>query len=105
LLLRKLETPETLPGGRILLPEGVRDDLTSCQMEVVAVGDDAVCDNEDCEREHYARWDDRRYHVCDARVRAGAWVLLEPRRLADAGEDGLYLCNHDDVIAVVTHDG
>ena len=95
LLLRRVTTEETLPGGRILLPVGVRDELTSDQMEVLAIGAAPICKNEDCERPHTAL----RGHAVP--TEPGSWILVRQRSLVDAGQDGLYVCEQDDVLAVI----
>lgn len=103
-LLKKLDIEETAPGGRIILPESVRESLAAYQMEVVAVGPDEFCDaiycGDDCERPH-TQDGDAFFHPTPEKLQPGAWVLLKPRKLVDAGEDGRYLCSVDDVIAVL----
>lgn len=48
--MRAIETPEML--GCIVLTEGARQELTSQQMEVVAIGAPSICDDELCDRFH-----------------------------------------------------
>jgi co-chaperonin GroES (HSP10) len=101
LLLKKLETEETLPGGLVILPETVREGLTTCQMEVVALGEPDYCNDDDCERPHNDMERGGRAHQRHRALAVGAWIILAPRRLVEADEPGYYLCNQDDVLAVV----
>src|ERR1041385_3799902 len=101
-LVRKVETQETIPGGRILLPESVREGMTGQQVEVVAVGLEPICDDHDCERLHVGCPNgcfDGRRHPCQ--VASGAWAIVAPRSLVEADEDGLYVIAQDDVLAVI----
>lgn len=99
--VRKVETAETLPGGLIVLPQEVRDGLTSCQAEVVAIGAPAVCEDEGCERHHVSRWwrqyEWATYHI--HRLTVGDWVVVTHRALSPTHQDNLYCCHHDDVLA------
>lgn len=108
LLVRPVQTPELV--GRIVLPEATRDAWTWGQMEVLAIGASAWCDDPDCERSH--EWHhlemtgyDRgilsdRHHSHGLVV--GAWVLVKPRALTETLTDGEYLCQQDDVLAILT---
>jgi len=105
-LVKRIETAESLPGGRIFLTPKTREDLTAQQVEVVAIGAPAYCDSEDCERPHLPSVgitsDPMRYRTHTLRIAPSDWVLLAPRSLSESGEDGLYICNQDDVLAVLT---
>lgn len=92
LFVRPVETPESLPGGRIVLTEATRKDLTAQQAEVIEVGKPWICRDLDCERIHFGSW-----HLCD--VHDGDWVLLAPRCLVETDTLNLYVCAQDDVIA------
>ena len=113
LLVREVETSETLPGGRIVLPEQVREHFSAMQYEVVGVGDAEVCKEwEDCDRRHAVisgfmltpaeTAQLARYHILDEQVLEGAWVLTKPRVAIDTGMDGLYIIRQDDVVGVLT---
>lgn len=99
LLVRPVETPETLPGGRIILTEPTRHTLTSQQAEVVAIGAPSRCDDDDCERPHNTVTDHRCHPL---RLELGAWVLLAHRALTETDQLGLFVCSQDDVLAVLT---
>ena len=108
LLVREIETSETLPGGRIVLPEQVRERFSAMQYECVSVGAPELCDDPDCERLHQGEpfstdqpphlhfWQE---HALDSGIQAGAWVLTKPRVAIDTGIDGLYIIRQDDVVA------
>lgn len=92
ILVKPIETAETLNGGRILLTENVREHWTLGQAEVIAVGAAAVCEDEDCECEGL--------HVPDPRLKPGSWVLCKPRTFVQV-EDG-YLVTVENVVGVFT---
>lgn len=108
--MRKVETEETVAGGRVILPQSVREGMTGQQVEVVAVGLEALCADEDCERSH--AWQtitplpgidryqlDDRLHPCSVKV--GAWAVVAPRSFGETDEPGVYVVMQDDVLAVV----
>jgi hypothetical protein len=101
-LVRPIETDEAMPGARVVLLAETRERLTAWQVEVVAVGEWAWCDDEDCQRIRHA-WDresDRWMHEHD--VVAGDWVLIRPRS-ALAGPDSLsdeWIVGQDDLWAI-----
>lgn len=104
--VKKVETAETMPGGLVLLPESARDALTACQVEVVAVGPDALCEDfEECERPHEEGRDHRGracgFHNAPKELRAGAWAVVAHRSLFDVGEDAFWGVHQDDVLAVL----
>ena len=51
-LVHPIETEETMPGGRIVVPAGARERLVAQQAEIVAIGEPEICEEEDCERNH-----------------------------------------------------
>lgn len=102
ILIRPVQTPETLGGGRIILTEATREDWTWGQMEVVQVGAPAYCEDEDCERLHVAECGDHgeeleRRHPVDIQV--GDWILIQHRAASETHTEGLYVCSVDDVLA------
>lgn len=105
--VRKIETPESLPGGKILLTPTTREDLTAQQVELVAIGAPAFCDDETCERLHLGvrhpdmEQDVGRVHMLEGRIRSGAWALLAPRALTPTDQDDLYVVHQDDVLAIL----
>ena len=112
LFVRHIETPETLPEGKVILPERVRELLTACQVEIVAVGAGAICKDGDCERPHnrVEYWDHtclppRRnggtaYHLFGAEL--GDWAVIQRRSLTETHLEGVYCCQQDDVLARLT---
>lgn len=96
--LRRVETPDMLPAGRIVLTPETREQLTSQQMEVVAIGAPPVCEDADCERPHELG-EDWRTHAIHFRRRD--WVLVRHRSLVETPEAGLYACQQDDILAVL----
>ena len=110
-LVRPVATEETLPGGRIFIPDGSREKLASHQVEIVAVGLPEICEDKKCERDH------RRFCISDfasppnisAEERehritfdVGAWALVKPRSFLPAAHDGqkLYFVRQSDVMGV-----
>lgn len=51
-LVRLADTEETLPGGRILLTQNVREEMASYQVEIVSVGAPEICQDKHCMRDH-----------------------------------------------------
>lgn len=102
LLVRKVETEDTLPGGKVIIPESLRENLIPNQAEIVAVGLPELCDDEECERAHGITWRDGPQLRChDHDLYSGNWIILKPRSLAATHEDGLYSVSQDAVLAVV----
>lgn len=97
LLVRPIETEETIGGGRIIVPQDVQQRMAAQQCEVVARGEDAVCDDEDCERQHsmYAE------HQCPVRV--GDWLLVRARCYVAGPEPerNEWFISQDDVYAIL----
>lgn len=98
-LVRKVETGDTLPGAKVVLLDKTREELTAQQAEIVAVGEPSACRDEECERRHFQRWAEGWHHVFDGK--RGDWVLLAPRSLTE-GPEGTYLVWQDDVLAVLS---
>ena len=95
--VRPIETAETLPGGRMILPESYRNRMTAQQAEIVAVGPPSFCDEpEDCERVHP--------HPVDRRLKPGAWVLCAKWAYVSTGEDKLFAVRHEDILGVFIED-
>ena len=102
LLVKRVETDETRPGGRIVLPASARERLTSAQCEVVAVGKPTACDDEDCPRLH--QWDEETQgmiHAC--RVAVGDWRVVQPRAFVATPdpEANERLVKQDNVLAIL----
>lgn len=104
-LVRKIETPESLPGAKVVLLAKTREEMTAQQAEIVSVGAPALCEDEEgCERPHPMtghlgrKWYNQ-FHVFGGKP--GDWVLLAPRSLTEF-PDGTYLVWQDDVLAVLS---
>lgn len=93
-LLKPIETPETLGQGRIILTPATREALTTHQLEVVSLGAPSICTDPDCERPH-----SNNQHV--TQLKAGDWVLVRHRSLLETHQEGLYCAHQDDVLAVL----
>ena len=113
LLVRPVETDDTLPGGRIMLVADTRERMTTYQCEVVAVGEPVVCEDEDCERGHLgpdvivangARTEFPRVHPCFAAL--GAWLLVRPRSYIEGPvpERKEWFVHQDNVLAILRED-
>lgn len=122
LLVRPIETSETLPGGRVVLIADHRQKLTADQFEVVAVGAFALCEpfasraERKCQRPHAFEYGGdtrhtsvngfeqllRRTHAHTIVV--GDWILCAPRSTI-AGpdpEDSARFVHQDAVWAIFT---
>lgn len=106
ILVRPVETEETVPGGKIILTEETRERLAADQVQLIEVGPGDVCENEHCSRPHETTISRNghavRTHVVDPRFVPEAWVLVQPRSFVDAGHETekRYFARHDDVRAV-----
>lgn len=102
LTARPIETGETLNGGKILITENVREHWVMGQYEIVAVGDSARCISDDCERLHSHAWATTdKFHLIDARIKPGAWILAKPRTAIDSGTRDVFFLAIDDVIGIM----
>ena len=77
-LIRDILTDETLPGGKVVLLDDTRLNLTSQQAEVIVAGKD-----------------------CDQRLVEGAWIFHKPLCRSEGPRDGEYWIKEDDVVAVI----
>ena len=97
LQVRPLRTEEHFPGSAIVLLESTRERLTAQQAEVIAVGADEVCDDDDCVRQHWLTGTGMtQLHVCE--LEAGDWILVEPRVEFEL-DDGSRLVRQAHVVA------
>ncbi len=51
-LVKPVQTEETVAGGAIVLPSAVREGIAAYQCEVVAVGPPEICEDKKCQRPH-----------------------------------------------------
>lgn len=109
-LVRPVATAETLPGGRIIIPQASREKLAAHQMIVVDVGRNEACDDDDCERPHYSMPGmtgmerEPQFHPRLKGLELGAWVYIRPRSLVDVCHETekLYVIRQADVLCVIT---
>lgn len=111
-LVRRAETEETIPGGKIFLPQDTREKMAAYQVEIVDVGPPDVCENEVCTRDHDSAYRSSpsaseasfsyRVHRIPESVKPGAWAIVRPRSFIAASHDdkNLYFVRCDDVYAV-----
>jgi hypothetical protein len=118
LLVRPVETDDIQRG--IVLLSDTRERMTQAQCEVVAVGEPAVCEDEECWREHKTitwdecqmtleqrlalGWDAPRVHPWHVGV--GAWLLVRPRSFIEGPtpERAEWFVHQDDVLAILNED-
>lgn len=96
LLVRPVHTAETFAGGRIIVPDHAKARLTAWQCECLAVGDQEVCEDEDCARQHVDG-----EHPCP--VHPGDWLVVQPRTFVDtyALREDVWVVRQDNVLAIV----
>lgn len=109
LLVRPVDTDETLPGSHIILTANTRDAIAAHQCEVLAVGEPAECDptrsraERRCERTHHM-WvtADGEYRSHGAMVDVGDWILIRPRSALDSPhpEQKQWFVHQDAVLAI-----
>ena len=125
--MRPVRTAETFAGGSVVLLEETRERWVGQQAECVAVGAPALCEDPDCDRQHgyspqrppslfagagpqgaralAAGWlpptdpDCLWFHP--AEVKAGDWLLVEPRHFTEI-TDGLWALPQESVLAVLS---
>ncbi len=121
LLVRPIESAERLPGARIILTADTRERLTANQCEVVAVGGAALCEDEECERDHHNElcdaciWAGGNYETDECctctrshptRVRSGDWLLVTPRSfIAGPNPERAEYFVHQDAVLGIFNDG
>jgi hypothetical protein len=119
-LVKPLETEESLPGGLIVLTDNTRQAFTNGQVEIVAIGEPEICeDPENCNRRHDGLLNsdfhlafstaqlepgNKLVHPIDKRLKPGSWALIRPRALVDAGSETekLYLVRQSDIVGIFT---
>lgn len=92
LLARTLITEESLDGGRIVLPEGVRKLITQQQAEVLAVGPGDYDEEGD-------------FVPTDPEIKPGRWIMHAPwARKPWLDDPDVFLLDTKDVIAIFLED-
>ncbi len=125
-LVQRVETEETLPGGSIIFTQRAQEEWAQWQVEVIAVGEPSICAKpKKCLRPH--RWEGRDLllrpylasapitepdmsvppfsevatHRPERRLAPGAWCIIRHRSLVPVGsDDKRFLCNQEDVLGV-----
>lgn len=108
-LVRKVETSESYAGGKIVLPEAVREQIAAQQVEIVKIGPWAACEDGDCERMHFFEGGDGIAGYAEVAthpfsVEPGSWCLIAPRSLVESGIPDTYLVAQDSVLAILSLD-
>ena len=96
-LVTPVETSDTLGGGKIVLPESVREGMAAYQCHVLAIGLPEICGDKKCERPHkvefphgassgFAPVVSALAHPIPPELVVGAWVLVRQRCYIDAGD-------------------
>lgn len=88
ILVRDIRTEETIDGGKIVLLEETRANLTTQQSEVVATGPGG-------------RDEDGDLVPMDERLVAGAWIVHRPFCRIPSDQDGLFFITQTDVVAIL----
>ena len=94
-LVTPVETSETLGGGKIVLPESVREGMAAYQCHVLAIGLPEICEDKKCQRPHkiefphgassgFAPVVSALAHPIPPELVVGAWVLVKPRCYIDS---------------------
>jgi co-chaperonin GroES (HSP10) len=100
ILVKRVETEDTLPNGKVHLLEDTTRKMTSGQFEIVDIGEPLTCDDEDCNLQmHWKDDDDKLYHPFDADI--GDWVILAPRSPVATDDPALFIALQDDVLALL----
>lgn len=85
-LCRLVESQETFSGGKIILPQSVRDGMTAYQVTILAVGEPEVCDDpSECDRLHVTVGDAQQ-HVLPPSLVPSSWCLVKPRSFVPISE-------------------
>ena len=111
-LLRPIETESSI--GRIQLLDRTRENWTPNQYEVVAVGGEVHCDDDDCDRPHLCLSDfgqpfgpnkrppavSFRAHRFDTKPHD--WVLVRHRSVVPTDDSNLFIAWQDDILAILS---
>lgn len=97
--LKPITTEESFAGSTIVLLDSTREQWTGSQAEVVAVGELPICEEDDCEREHWSSVTGRyKLHPCE--LEAGDWVIVTPRISVEL-DDKLWVVPQEAVLAKI----
>jgi hypothetical protein len=110
-IVRPVQTGETLGNSSIIIPEPYREQMASHQMIVQSVGEPEICeDPEECGQMHSSEGLDRDklkalgwpwLHPTDKRIKPDAWILVRNRSLVEiSAEDKFYSVKTSDVLGV-----
>ena len=84
-----------------MLLESTRERLTAQQAEVLDVGWDERCTDDECPREHVTAYGGDKVHMFD--IAEGDWIIVEPR-VAFELDDGTRLVRQAHVVARILTD-
>lgn len=115
-IVKPIETQESLPGSCIVLTENARADWAQWQMEVVAVGEPEFCPapKRKCPRRDaihirlsepgdtslFGSPDSPAVHARDKRLTPGAWVIVKPRSTLPISPDSREaIVRQEDILA------
>lgn len=119
-LVKRVETEETLPGGRIIFTDAAREAWAQWQIEVIAIGEPPWCQEPkgDCLRPGAVHQHTRlpgdtsllgegpSVHLGDTRLTPSAWCIIRHRSLVPLGsDDKRFLCNQEDILGVFQEGG
>jgi co-chaperonin GroES (HSP10) len=93
--IRHIETESTYRGGKVLIPDHVRDKVARQQFVVLALGDYEYCeDEESCTFRHTKRGE-HRHHLM-----VGDWILARNRAWSSTPDPGVYVIRVADILGV-----
>jgi hypothetical protein len=119
-LVKRIETEETLGGGKILIPDSAREAMSAYQMRVISVGQPEHCrDIDECSRLRHGAafrpadiietsWGSCSrpgalpdyWHPVDEYITPDAWVIVSPRKLVETDQPNQYLVQQSDIQGV-----
>lgn len=94
--VRPITTQETLPGGRIILTQHDREQMSAMQAEIVRVGPPVPCEDEACPVAG-------KHQHGDSRLQSGAWVLCAKWSQVGITGSDLRIVKQSDIIGVFVH--
>lgn len=98
--IRHIQTSENYANSPIVITPKTRYAIAKCQFIVVAVGGCEICEDEDCERYHYAisTFSENGPSMHPHSVEVGDWVLVRNRAWMASPDPGVFVCRVDDVL-------
>jgi hypothetical protein len=94
--IRKVATQETYAGGRIVVPDPVRDKVSAMQFEVVSLGNYEKCSDLDvCPFLTHSKRGEHKH-----RLQVGDWVLCRNRSWAPTPDPDVYVIKQAHILGV-----